>query len=641
MTNKNGKIPIKILCDYFIFIAISLIFIQFFTGCASVRGMIEGGMAFMENPSMELVLDRLNTAACISMTAKAVLSDIPISKDSKWPEEMERFPSDQFAEIIRVLAMDRAYRDNGGQISSIKAHLVQVQTILYDVPPDLYARQGDCYEVGEETFINNYYFKILGGGKFIKKAFPSSSERNAALNNAIKQFLDFSDPDCDHTTFYKRKGKYKESLLNKIATENGYRNITYAIISVLEGYNSSDIEDLKISLDETKSVIEDIKQINTLTMSLENKKTRIKNKENVLGYKSIKQVDNDLSVKQKEMTQKKERLEELQLIVNKSFENIQNDLPIVSENDLEVLEKISAACKALEGLFMDAFTLTTIVLLKTPTSVMGIKDELKRMNAQKATNPFIPIRVARLKANTGNVIGNINTIVYVLKNERRMVGLIKSTADKIIMVTRQSIENQGEHTEKAPINDTVDKAIVLAEADKAMKAETKIATPEINPFESVESVPLKTTFTKVEISVAPEITRTEFFTETPKMVVTEQKESPQQLIENFLSDWSTAWSSQNITDYLSCYAKEFIPAAGKSRKQWERIRRKRFQKKGIHVEIVNIDIQNVNDNKVKVNFIQVYQSKTYRDRVLKQLSLIREAGKWKIKSEKQLKVLAR
>jgi hypothetical protein len=707
MTNKRSNLSTKTFCKNFIFIAISLILIQFFTGCAYVRGIIEGGMAYMENPSMELVLDRLNTAACVSMTAKAVLNDIPISRDSKWPEEMESFPSNQLSEIIRVLAMDRAYSDNGGKISPIKAHLVQVQTILYDVPPDLYAKQGDCYHVGEETFINNYYYKILSDGKFIKKASPSSSEMDAALANAIKQFLDFSEPVCDHTTFYKRKGKYKEALVNKIASENGYKNITHAIISVLEGYNARDISDLRSSLNEIKSVKEDIRQINTLTMTLENKKTLIKNKENVPGYNSVDQIDSDLSVKQKELTGKKERLEELQQMVNKSFENIQNNLPIVSEDDLEMLEKISAACKAVNGLLIDSFTLTTIALLKTPTSVMGIRNELKRMNAQKATNPFIPIRIARLKANTGNVIGNIRTIVYVLKNERSMVGLIKSTADQIIKVTRKSIDNQEVLPEKAPIEDTVDEAIVLADTESAteakpisvepqaykdeqftdatsseeipapidmasskepsapidmasseeidadstvaikestedmIKAETKIETPEIVPEESVESVPPKTIVTKVEKSFTSDIAKTETFPESPQTDVAQQMESAQQLIETLLSDWSRAWSSQNITAYLACYAKDFMPTSGKSKKQWERTRRKRLQKKGIHVEISNIDIQIVNDNKARVTFIQAYQSKTYRDRVLKQLSLKREAGQWKIQKEKQLKVLSR
>jgi hypothetical protein len=687
MANKKGNQSTKSFYKNCIFITLSIICIQFFTGCAFVRGVIEGGMAYMENPSMELVLDRLNTAACVSMTAKAVLNDIPISKNSKWPEEMESFPSSQLAEITRVLAIDRAYSDNNGMISPIKAHLVQVQTILYDVPPDLYAKEGSCYDVGEEAFVNNYYYKILRDGKFIKKAFPSNSERDAALDNAIKQFLDFSDPVCNHNTFYKRKGKYKEALVNKIATENGYKNITHAIISVLEGYNARDIADLKSSLYEIKSVKEDIRRLNTVNMSLENKKSLLKNKENVPGYNSVDQVNSDLSVNQKELSENKERLTELQLMVNKSFENIQNDLPIVSEDDLEMLEKISAACKAVNGLLIDSFTLTTIALIKTPTSVMGIRDELKRMNAQKATNPFIPIRIARLKANTGNVIGNIKTIVYVLKNERSMVGLIKSTADQIIKVTRKSLDNQEVLPErKAPVEDTVDESIVIADTESSSdtkpisvepqdfqdeqppdvipsvevaaetsdtidksteelaKVDTTIETPDIVPVEPAESTPPQPIVTKIEEPVTPPvIAKTEPVSTSPQkeIVATEQVESSEQLIEKLLSDWSRAWSSQNIAAYLECYAKDFKPASGKSKKQWERIRRKRLQKKGIHVEISSIDIQMINVNKARVTFTQSYQSKNYRDRVKKQLSLKREAGIWKIEREKQFKVLSR
>jgi len=450
------------------YIMLSLMLLQFFTGCAIIRGGSEAALAiFLEKPSMELVLDRLNTAACSAMTAKAVINDIPISKDSKWPEQMESFPKEQLSEIIKVLGIDRAYVDNGGFVSPIKAHLVQVQTILYDVPPDLYAKNGSCYKIGEETFINGYYFKILNRGKIIKKSTPSQTEIENALGNAVKQFLDFGKANCAHRTFYKRKGKYKASLVNAAALNNGHKNISTALISVLEQYNAGDISDLKSSLAEIKDIKNDIIAINNEIMSLENKKTRLKRKEKVPGYASIDKVDSELSVKQKELDDKKERTSELQLMVDKSFDNIKNDLPIVSENDLKMLEKISAACKAVNGLLIDSFVLTTIAAYKTVSSVSGIGDEMKRMKAQAPKNPFIPLRLARLKSNAGNVLGNIKTIVYILKNERRMVSLIKSTSDKVIKVTRKSIESKKskETASIAPKVKAVDESTVLADAE--------------------------------------------------------------------------------------------------------------------------------------------------------------------------------
>jgi len=657
-----------------VYIALSLLCIQFYTGCAFVRAVFEGGMAYMENPSMELVLDRLNTAASVSMTAKAVLNDIPISKDSTWPEEMESFPSGQLGEITRVLSLDGAYRENGGAISPIKAHLVQVQTILYDVPPDLYAKHGACYEEGEETLINGYYYKILGKGQFIKKSSPSNDELDSALDNAIKQFLSFGAPECSHRTFYKRKGKYKDALVNTIALENGHKNITEAIIAVLEGYSARDISDLKSALNEIKSVKIDIRQINDLSMSLENKKSLLKNNESVPGYESVNQVDNELSIKQNELSEKKERLTELQQIVDKSFENIQNDLPIVSEKDLVMLEKISAACKAVNGLLIDSVTLTGIALLKTPSSLMGIKDELKRMNDQKSRNPFIPIRIARLKANTGNVIGNIKTIVYVLKNERRMVGLIKSTADQIIKVTNKSKDSQGELPETSPKVDAVDESTVLADTETTEAQPVPIETQDVEIQEtaeisSSEEIAIETPAKNVDISPTIEDTTEEISTEEPQIetpeivsafaktesvsgqkdtdssttpqdeiVTKEQTELPQQIIKNIVSDWSRAWSSQNVAVYLECYAADFKPASGKSRKQWERIRIKRLHKQGINVALSDIVIILINDQKARVTFTQHYQSRNYSDCVLKELLFKLEDEKWKISKETQLMV---
>jgi hypothetical protein len=448
----------------FVYISLSFVFIQLFTGCAALRCSSELALAFFEKPSMEIVLDRLNTAACASMTAKAVLNDIPISKDSKWPEEMESFPKDQLADIVRVLALDRAYSDNGGLVSPIKAHIVQVQAILYDVPPDMYAKAGNCYDIGEQTVINNYYYKIGRNGRFIKKATYLGHERDAALSNALKQFLDFGPPKCSHRTFYKRKGKYKSSLVNKVAIKNGYRNVTEAIISVVENYNARNAEDLKMSLREIQSIKDEITNLNNEIMSLENKKTLLNNKEKIPGYANVAMVESALSLKTKDLNEKKERAIELQLIVDKSFENIQNNLPIVSKDDLIMFEKISTACKAINGLLWDSLCLTLAATWKAPASIGGIKDEFKRMNAQKSTNPFIPLRVARLKANAGNVVGNIKTIVYVLRNERRMVSWIKSTADDIIDITRSSMEKK-ESARVAPNKKAVKESIVLADAE--------------------------------------------------------------------------------------------------------------------------------------------------------------------------------
>jgi len=510
-------------CKKWIYLVITLMSFQFFTGCALVRGVVEGTIAIMEAPSMELVLDRLNTASCISMTAKAVVNDIPISVDSKWPEAMESFPKNQIAEIMRVLAIDRAYSDNGGAISPIKAHLVQVQSILYDVPPDLYAKHGSCYAVGEETFVNNYYFKILGGGNFIKKANPTGEEMEAALKNAFNQFLDVGKPVCNtHNTFYKRKGKYRDALVNRIATENGYKNITAAIIGVLENYNAKDVTDLKNALDEINTVKEEIDSINVQTMSLENKKFLLKNNEPVVGYNSIDKIENDLALKQKDLEAKKERLTELQLITDKAFENIQNDLPVVSANDLAMLEKISAACKAVNGLLIDSMSLTTIALAKTPSSLLGIRDELKRMTARKSINPFIPIRIARLKSNAGNVFSNIKTIVLVLKKERSMVSSIKSTADQIIKLTRKSLEQDGELPKQHTIVDSVDESSVLADTEttsdvtpiplESQDFDEEPDIADIEPSEKVEMEPQE------HIEEAPEeIVKAEVETETPEI----------------------------------------------------------------------------------------------------------------------------
>ncbi|MBF0451672.1 MAG: hypothetical protein HQK75_13275 [Candidatus Magnetomorum sp.] len=663
----------------FFYAALSLIMLQCIFGCAVGRGLLEGGLAFMEKPSVELVLDRLNTAACASKMAKSVLNDIPISDKSEWPKQMESFPKDQLTEIMRVLAIDGAYQAHGGYVSPIKGHVVQVQSILYDVPPDLYSRAGACYEEGEETFINGYYYKINGGGNFVKKSIPSSDELASALKISVKKIFEFRQKKCPHTTFLKRQGKYKSELFNKNITEGGYKNITEALISVIENQNISDIGVIKNTFVEINDIKDRIETINAELVDLENKKVRLKDNETVEGYKNISEIDNVLSIKKEKLDKNKNRSKELVNILFTAFDNIKKNLPIVVGKDLEILKRISEACKAINGLLTDSFTLTTIAMAKTPRSVMGLRNELKQLNQFSASSIYVPLRLARLKTNAGNVLDNIKTVILVLTNERKIVKLIKSTSDEIIKVSSQiGKEDQAVIADTSTDTKAVDEKIIIADTSEEKPLPVKDIVQDDEPVEIVKDIEITETAPEIlaiekpsveksleQHDVEPDVSSVEMSNEDEQEIPSVKKqeipsvkkdviaqkveidiplEEPEKIstvsqteeINLFLNHWAQSWSSMNVRSYLNCYADDFRPASGKNKKQWESLRKIRLQKKSIQIDMSDIDITVMNPSNAIVTFKQTYHSNNFSDSVLKQLKLKRSGENWKIKEEKQL-----
>lgn len=98
--------------------------------------------------------------------------------------------------------------------------------------------------------------------------------------------------------------------------------------------------------------------------------------------------------------------------------------------------------------------------------------------------------------------------------------------------------------------------------------------------------------------------------------------------------WAAAWSEQNIQAYLGFYAQEYRPANGISRRQWEAQRRERLSAPGF-VEVVLEEFEVISSaaETAEVRFEQSFRSDTFEDRVTKTLSLVLEAGMWRISTE--------
>lgn len=105
-------------------------------------------------------------------------------------------------------------------------------------------------------------------------------------------------------------------------------------------------------------------------------------------------------------------------------------------------------------------------------------------------------------------------------------------------------------------------------------------------------------------------------------------------VSDAISNWAAAWSARDVDGYLSFYSAQFEVPGALSRDAWASQRKQRIGgKNNIEVTIENLSIK-LEGDKATATFNQTYKADTYSDKTKKTLRLKKEAGGWKITSEK-------
>ncbi len=435
------KTPMKKNTKNLILLGVLIIFTQGFYGCAALTVATEAASAgFLEQPSMELVLDRLNTASAAAELATVTFNDVPISDTSTWPKELNSMSGKDIMPVFRALALDGAYASHGGLISPVKAHVVLSQNVLYIVPPDMYSSAGSCYKKGESTIINGYYYKINSYNDIEYKDKPSGDEIERAVKMGAENI--FITTKCRGSqTLVKRKGKLKPQSGGVIK-----QNIMQALYDILP--NGKAIKAAYKEYDKIKKELLDIAE--TLAV-LAKDKTKVEDGEKpVRRYSTVADIEEQIAITLERKEEAGLELEERTMILKQVLENISEYKGEVTKpSDLKTLRNIIEACKAVEGLLGETVGVTTIAIAKLPQSIMNIHNEIKQMGGTaKGVNlgglstvkaAYLPLRLARLRFNTGNVLDNIKAIVTVIMKETTVIATIHMELDDLL-----SIEIAGE-----------------------------------------------------------------------------------------------------------------------------------------------------------------------------------------------------
>ena len=110
--------------------------------------------------------------------------------------------------------------------------------------------------------------------------------------------------------------------------------------------------------------------------------------------------------------------------------------------------------------------------------------------------------------------------------------------------------------------------------------------------------------------------------------------------DSFLRRWAEAWSSQEVEDYLTFYADQFIPPGGRTRQVWEAQRQDRLAKPdNITVTLEDFKLRAQVNGNLTVEVIQNYKSDLLADRTQKIFDFKPTESGWKILRERSLGVI--
>ncbi|MFW5490493.1 MAG: hypothetical protein ACNI3A_19060 [Desulfovibrio sp.] len=394
------------------------------SGCAMSRGLAEGTMAMlMETPSMELVLDRLNTAGTAAKIAHVAFNNAAISADATWPAELEDFSKDRMTPVVRALALDGAYAAHGGIVSPIKVHVVMTQDVLYTLPPDMYSSEGTCYRPGEETILNGIYYKVNSPFDIVRKDTPTMKEIQSAVADGAKSI--FTNAPCnDVNQVIKRNGKLRPQ-----AGTHVYRNIMTAIQKILP--NGKAIRDAYKDYDSAKrdmiSKSAEIAEANADVL-------RFEKNEKPLFFKTKADAEEAVKVRKADLAQLELNVDEKEAILDATLDTISDHKGEVTDpRELKTLQNVVQACEAVENLLIDAGFLATIAVAKLPQSVQNLPNEIKALGSPRGLqNVYLPLRLARLRFNIGNSVDNIQLIIDAVRKDASVVMKINSEISKLI-----------------------------------------------------------------------------------------------------------------------------------------------------------------------------------------------------------------
>jgi len=187
--------------------------------------------------------------------------------------------------------------------------------------------------------------------------------------------------------------------------------------------------------------------------------------------------------------------------------------------------------------------------------------------------------------------------------------------------------------------DQVEKVIVDQPAqEQVVKFNTEIPAADPESIEPISTL-VATADSTDQATASGDIPAAELVPSKTTEQLTQQQDERINEDEIILT-WATAWSNNDVEQYLSFYSNDFEPDdPSLDRSRWEQMRRERLQNKNIQIIVSNAEVYRVDNEITEVRFTQRYTSKSYRDRVIKSIEMKETPSGWKFISERTIEKL--
>jgi len=106
------------------------------------------------------------------------------------------------------------------------------------------------------------------------------------------------------------------------------------------------------------------------------------------------------------------------------------------------------------------------------------------------------------------------------------------------------------------------------------------------------------------------------------------------ILERRTMDWARAWSSQDLGQYLSFYARDFVGTGSRTRDDWVESRRQALERaQNLNVRVERVTVRPISATRAEVRFWQRFRSTNLSVNTWKTLEWALEGNRWVIVSE--------
>lgn len=360
-----------------------LAIVPFLGSCATA---LEAYQATQEPPSVEMVIDRVNTAARVLELEDIMLHAMPFSAGSRWSQDCNKpIPAGDTGKLAAIAAQDALFSPGSFfRPSAIRIRTLYLQTILFDSVPNLHYQRKYLDTPPDNDAIRAYGKKTLG------------QNYNPVFNPSLYRFLRYTPDFTPQRRHFE--GKYEGKPAEYFA------NLEDAVISLSD--NPEQLQKIRGDMLETDDLKRRaVRDIDDAARQIK----KLKDENEKKNAAEIAELEKEKDTHKKEYDTAAARYDQLLTAWKLELAKVKKQTTAFTPEQRELAVNIQDGVDLVKSLHVDATALVIIAMARVPDSIMNMPDELHRL----LNSPLAGERIARILL---NVIALKDNIV-IIKNE--------------------------------------------------------------------------------------------------------------------------------------------------------------------------------------------------------------------------------